>query len=78
MTPDYHMPQKKLRRNNSSVNFGEVKEIIVERLVYHSPRFFENIRRNEVRQREIIRNWNLSPRCYVVNRVSLEKIPGSA
>jgi hypothetical protein len=58
LTPDYVTPKIKLRKNKSNVNFGKITKIIVERLVYHSPRFFDNIRRNK-----IIGNYNLSPRC---------------
>ena len=73
LTPDYATPKRKLRRNNSSVNFGDIKEIIVERLVYHSPKYFDNIRKNEM-----IKHWNLSPRAIVkINERNLPITPTS-
>jgi len=73
LTPDYATPKRKLRRNNSSVNFGEIKEFFVEKLVYHSPRFFDDYRKNQ-----IIRNCNLSPRCIIKIKRKVLQIPGSA
>ena len=79
LTPDYGIPVKKLKRSSSNVSFGPVEKIIVEKLIYHPPAFFDMIRLTT-----IIKNNNLSPRCYTAPRcyaregkTELSPVPGS-